>query len=166
MNTITKKKCTLNRLLWFAGLGTKSLSDCSPPGSSVHGIFQTSILEWVSVSFSRGSSWSRDQTQVSCTAGRFFTDWSTKEAPTDYCFQPVYARRGDMWFPCCPKERCLSQVGYLGNSAVFLRRYNKYKIWGLRAGWLGWYPGSVPSLLCRLEFTAYTLYAIVAYSAL
>ena len=52
----------------------KSLSrDCSPPGSSVHGIFQARILEWVAISFSRGSSRARDQTQVSHTAGRRFT---------------------------------------------------------------------------------------------
>ena len=47
--------------------------DCSLPGSSVHGILQASILEWVTISFSRGSSRSRDQTQVSRIAGRFFT---------------------------------------------------------------------------------------------
>ena len=47
--------------------------DCSLPGSSAHGIFQARILEWVAVSFSRGSSQTRDQTQVSCIAGRFFT---------------------------------------------------------------------------------------------
>ena len=41
--------------------------DCSPPGSSVHGIFQARILEWVAVSYSRGSSQPRDQTCVSCT---------------------------------------------------------------------------------------------------
>ena len=40
--------------------------DCSPPGSSVHGIFQARILEWVAISYSRGSSWPRDQTRVSC----------------------------------------------------------------------------------------------------
>ena len=39
--------------------------DCSPPGSSVHGIFQTRILEWVAIFFSRGSSQSRDQTLIS-----------------------------------------------------------------------------------------------------
>ena len=52
----------------------------SPPGSSVHGIIQARILEWVAISFSRGSSPLRDQTQVSCTAGRFFTVWATREA--------------------------------------------------------------------------------------
>ena len=47
--------------------------DCSPPGSFVHGIFQERILEWVAISFSRVSSQPRDRTQVSHTAGRFFT---------------------------------------------------------------------------------------------
>ena len=50
--------------------------DCSPPGFSVHGSFQARVLEWAVISFSRGSSWFRDQTQVSCIAGRFFTIWS------------------------------------------------------------------------------------------
>ena len=51
--------------------------DCSPPGSSVHEIFQARILEWVAISFSRGSSQPRDQTLVSCAAGRSFTNWAT-----------------------------------------------------------------------------------------
>ena len=49
-------------------------TDCSPPGSSVHGILQARILEWVAISFSRGSSRPRDQTQVSYIAGGLFTD--------------------------------------------------------------------------------------------
>ena len=56
--------------------------DYSPPGSSVHGILQERILEWVSILFSRGSSQTRYQTQVSCTAGRFFTICATREAPS------------------------------------------------------------------------------------
>ena len=47
--------------------------DCTLPGSSVRGIIQARILEWVVVPFSRGSSQPRDQTQVSCIAGEFFT---------------------------------------------------------------------------------------------
>ena len=57
--------------------------DCSPPGSSVHGILQDGILEWVVISFSMGSSQPRDQTQVSRIADRFFTRWATKEAPVE-----------------------------------------------------------------------------------
>ena len=52
--------------------------DCSLPGFSVHGIFQARVLEWVAISFSRGSSWPRDQTQVSCIAGRRFILWATR----------------------------------------------------------------------------------------
>ena len=52
-------------LLWSHGL--------QPPGCSVYGIFQARIQEWVAISFSRGSSWPRDWTQVSCLTGRFFT---------------------------------------------------------------------------------------------
>ena len=47
--------------------------DCSLPGSTIRGIFQARILEWVAISFSRGSCQLKDQTHVSCIAGRFFT---------------------------------------------------------------------------------------------
>ena len=53
--------------------------DCSLSGSSVHGIFQARVLEWIAISFSRGSSRSRNQTQVSRIAGRHFTVWATGE---------------------------------------------------------------------------------------
>ena len=53
------------------------LKDCSPAGSSVYGILQARILEWVAIPFSRGSSQPRDGSQVSCTAGRFFITWAT-----------------------------------------------------------------------------------------
>ena len=54
--------------------------DCSSPGSSVHGILQARILEWVAIFFSRGSSQPRDWSQVSCIGGRFFTVWATRES--------------------------------------------------------------------------------------
>ena len=53
--------------------------DWSPPGSSVHEILQAKILEWIIISFSRGSSWARDQTSASCISGRFFNDWAIRE---------------------------------------------------------------------------------------
>ena len=53
--------------------------DCSLPGSSAHGILQARILEWVAIPSSRGSSWARDWTWVSCVAGRFFTIWATRD---------------------------------------------------------------------------------------
>jgi len=65
--------------------------DCSLPGSFVHGILQARILEWVAISFSRGSSQPRNQTQISHTAGRFFTDWATRE---DHCGTYIYIFNG------------------------------------------------------------------------
>ena len=50
--------------------------DCSPPGSSVHGIFQARILEWVAIPFSKGSSQPRGWIRVSSNASRFFTVWA------------------------------------------------------------------------------------------
>ena len=74
--------------LWGRGccLVAKSYSthcipmDCSPPGSSVRGIFQARILEWVAISFSRGLTQPRDQTCVSCTGRQMLYHWATREA--------------------------------------------------------------------------------------
>ena len=53
---------------------------CSPPGSSVHGILQARIQEWVVIPFSRGSSQPMDQTHISCISSRSFTIWATRDA--------------------------------------------------------------------------------------
>ena len=52
--------------------------DCSLPGSSLHGILQARVLEWVAIAFSRGSSLPRDWTQVSCIPGRHFNLWANE----------------------------------------------------------------------------------------
>ena len=57
--------------------------DCNPPGSSVHEILQARIVEWVTISFSRESSWLREWSWVSLILGRFFTIWARGEAPPD-----------------------------------------------------------------------------------
>ena len=54
--------------------------DCSLPGSSVHGILQARMLEWIAVPFYRGSPQHKDWSQVSCIAGGFVTIWATREA--------------------------------------------------------------------------------------
>ena len=54
-----------------------------PPGSSIHGIHQARVLEWVAISFSRGSSRPRNRTQVSHIAGRRFNLWATRDAHTE-----------------------------------------------------------------------------------
>ena len=59
-------------------------TDCSPPGFSVHEIFQARILEWVAIPFSRGSSWTRDWTQVSCIIADFLLS-EPPGKPANYC---------------------------------------------------------------------------------
>ena len=54
--------------------------DCGPPGSSVHGIFQARILEWLAISFSSGSSWSRNWTRIFCIGRQILNPWVTWEA--------------------------------------------------------------------------------------
>ena len=71
--------------------------DCSPPGSNVHGISQARTLEWIAMPSSRGSSWLRDWTPVSCTVGRFFTA------------QPPRKRHQLWWsYPISSKEKMAS----------------------------------------------------------
>ena len=68
--------CVLSHSVMSNSLGPL---DCSPPGSSGHGILQARILEWVATSASRGSSHPRDRTCVSCITGRFSPDSSRKD---------------------------------------------------------------------------------------
>ena len=72
--------------------------DYSPPGSSVHGIFQARVLERVAISFSRGSSQHRDRTWVSCIAGRRFIAWATREVSLETQVQFLG------WEDCLAKE--------------------------------------------------------------
>ena len=73
--------------MWFS-LSVMSDScdplDCSLPGSSVHGILQERILDWVVMPSPRGSSWPRDWTQVSCIAGSLLNNWTNREAASMY----------------------------------------------------------------------------------
>ena len=68
--------------------------DYSPPGSSVHWILQARVLEWVAISFSRGSSRPRDRTRVSHIAGKCFTLWTTRTGNSFFFFFSVKAQSG------------------------------------------------------------------------
>ena len=93
--------------------------DCSPPcSSSVHGILQARILEWVAIPLSRGSSRLRDQTQVSCIEGRFFSHLSHQGNPLHikpfaFCTAPqssfLSARLDSAWF----MNHCIKPLRYL-----------------------------------------------------
>ena len=78
--------------------------DYSLPGSSVHGIFQAEILEWVAISFSRGSSQHRDWTRVSHIVGRHFIIW---------------AKSG--WQNKDFRKRCRKIFSHLGDMQKFLQ---------------------------------------------
>ena len=73
--------------------------DCNLPGSAVCGIFQARVLEWVAISFSKGSSWPRNRTQVSCIAGRRFTVWATREASIYRILTPYQIHNLQIFFP-------------------------------------------------------------------
>ena len=72
------------KLLWSCQILCESM-DCNPPGSSVHGILQARILEWIAMPSSRGSSRPKDQTcvsRLSCIGRRILHHWATWEALT------------------------------------------------------------------------------------
>ena len=68
--------------------------DCSLPGSSVHGILQARVLEWVAISFSRRSPQPRDRPRVSHIMGRCFTIWATREDSKESQHRPWVALPG------------------------------------------------------------------------
>ena len=70
-------------------------TDCSPSGSSVHGISQARILEWVATSSSRGSSWPRDRTLVSCIGKPILYHW----AISGYVIQAFTFHISSEWAP-------------------------------------------------------------------
>ena len=92
-----------------------TLMDCSLPGFSVHGVFQARILEWVAISFFRGSSWPRNRTWVSCIAGRFCTNWAKREAflsgDQHICFQ--------IWLSLSSTFMCLHLAMLLAPSGMY-----------------------------------------------
>ena len=77
------------------------LMDCSLPVSSVHGILRARILKWFVIPFSKGSSWPRNWSRLSCIAGRFFTNWATREEWVAILFSKVSSwPRDRTWISC------------------------------------------------------------------
>ena len=122
--------------------------DCSLPGSSVREILQARIMEWVAIPFSKGSSWSKDWTWVSCIAGSFFTIWATREAfqfssvqfssVAQSCLTLCERAIRDVidWLPAVPSES---------------------RIWGVT-------PGEFHSVLCLVAHSCLTLCDLTDYS--
>ena len=105
--TLAWRLLSITLLVCAAAAAAKSLQLCptlcdpidgSPPGSPVPGIFQAKILEWVAISFSRGSSRPRDRTRVSSIVGRRFTIWATREALWKQMCRPQISNfEGDLY---------------------------------------------------------------------
>ena len=115
--------------------------DCSPPGSSVHGIPQATILEWVALPFSRAAFRPRDQTQVSCIAGRFFTVWATRAAhiflSVIYSFMVVLGLHCSTWALCCCAQifsSCSEQPSHGGAQAPGHAGFRSCSLSALRGG--------------------------------
>ena len=112
---------------YAAAAAAKSLQSCptlcdpidgSPPGSPVPGVLQARILEWVAFSFSRGSSQSRDPTQVSCVAGGFLTSWATDQFSRSLCSSMNRSTPGlpvltNSWSPPKPKSESVMPSNHL-----------------------------------------------------
>ena len=97
--------------------------DCRLPGSSIHGIFQARVLEWVAISFSRGSSQPRDQTQVSSTGDRRFTVWATREALSTQV-PHVQLRRG----ACCDMRMLWTSAFSAGDPRLSVLQHRMFKV--------------------------------------
>ena len=89
--------------------------DCGLPGSSVHEISQARILEWVAISFSRGSSQSRDQTCVFCIGRRILYHWATGKPIYVYVYIHIFLFR----FFCYYKiYKILQDIEYIEYSSL------------------------------------------------
>ena len=117
--------------------------DCSLPGSSIHGIFQARILEWVAISFSRRSSRPRDWTQVSHIVGRRFTVWATREVLGSQVYAkttvlplaslPVTPESSAFQSPC--SEPGHSSISYVFSATLLSLGERKKFAWRKRVDW-------------------------------
>jgi len=102
--------------------------ECSPPGSSVHGVLQAEILEWVAIPFSRGSSQPGYWTRVSCIEGKLFTSWATRETHIihiyiyNFFFCYLTTEPNPKWYTSC----AVFTLGHLAK-AVLLTLYCENK---------------------------------------
>ena len=111
---------------------------CDPMDYTVHGILQARILEWVAFPFSRGSSQPRDQNQVSCIAGGFFTSWATREAqwywiPLTFAYLKILS----------PQIWILTLLGRVFLGRVFLFFFTLLSLW-IYHGTLFWLAKFLP----------------------
>ena len=80
--------------------------DSSPPGSSVYGISQARILEWVAIPFSRGSPWPRDQTRISCIGRQILYHWAPR------VYMPSFKSSEILFIPSCQWNQGFSMMEF------------------------------------------------------
>ena len=109
--------------------------DCSPPGSSVHGILQARILEWVTIPCCGGSSWPRDRMHVFCIVGRFFTT-EPPEKPQNMQLWRLQGLHMGEWEGIESREPTLKGHGQnLSCSETQCRSSNMTGAWGRPTCW-------------------------------
>ena len=114
------KKCVKVKIVSQSCLTLCNPMDCSSPRSSVHGILQARILEWVAIPFSRVCSWPRNWTWISCNAGRFFTIWATREAQKMFSRRKKSKLKGEkLCIIFFKKILCRAQVFYYSPIAIW-----------------------------------------------
>ena len=110
-------------LSYFSRVRLCDPTDRSPPVSSVRGILQIRLLEWVAMPSSRGFSWPKDQTCISCIAGGFFTCWAPWEAQYSSIgidiYEEIYYGNWLMWLWRLRKTTvCCLKAGNPGNLVI------------------------------------------------
>ena len=135
-NSKLVQKWTLTVLVTQLCLTDWDPMDCSLPGSSVHGILQARILEWVAMPSSRGSYWPRDWIWASCIAGRFSTVWATREAPKKWVYAKQTSYRLSLGKLMCwndaLKHQLLKLMTVITNLETNRCRRNSLKVTGIK----------------------------------
>ena len=140
---------------------------CNPGDYTIHGIFQARKLKWEAIIFSRGPSQSRDQTQVSCTAGRFFTSWATKEAQEILVWGVYPFSSGFSWPRNWTRVSCIAggwaTCSITGNSVTELPGKNTGVGCHFLFQEIFWTYELNLCLLCFLHWLAYSLFTTAPF---
>ena len=106
-------------------------TDSSPPGSSVHGILQARILEWVAIPFSRGSSQPRNQIYISCLASRFFITEPLGKIPTMEYYSTIKRMKS-----ChLQQQGCIWRLSFKGNLCDYLSHRERQTSYDMAYKW-------------------------------
>ena len=137
--------CLLSRSFWLYW----DAMDCSPSGSYVHGISQARILEWVAIPSSRGSSWPRDQTCISC-----LLRWQADSLPLNHQESPVESNTEEQNLPPSNEFDMRINLGWLFIRNRRSRKCSSVSCVFLLIAWKNLDKGPVPGLELLPEISA------------